>query len=287
MTSHLILRPALWIAGVLSIAAAVSLSSQAAETRIISAAPYEAELSGRTVAFLARDLETGIDFILDGSELQQRHTPHSTFKIPNLLIALETGIAGSLDDHRVWDQEKRPVEPHWPAPWRQDQTLGEAFARSTVWYFQDLSLEIGTDAYRSKLSEWRYGNADVAAGSDVFWLDGSLRISVNEQVTFLENLLEAALDIRSENIAALDQASLSGTEEGLTLHGKTGIGPDDFSNWDGAFSGWYVGYLRRENRAPVVFALHASGPSFSSIAAFRRPFALRLLTDAGLMPPMP
>ena len=95
--------------------------------------------------------------------------------------------------------------------------------------------------------------------------------------------MRGRLDVRPRTISALDRASLSGTEGTVAVHGKTGAGPDDPSNADGAFSGWYVGYLRRQGGEPVVFALHVTGPSFGAIAGFRRAFALRVLTDVGLV----
>jgi len=48
--------------------------------------------------------------------------------------------------------------------------------------------------------------------------------------------------------------------------------------------GGYVDYLRREGKAPVVFALHVSAPSFSALREFRKTFAVKLLKNAGLAP---
>ena len=110
-------------------------------------------------SLLARDLATDTDYVLEGSNLDRRYTPLSTFKIANLVIALETGVAASLDDWRAWIPQERPAEPHWPQDWRQGQTLEQAFRRSVVWYFRDLARRIGSDTYRARLSQWGYGNA--------------------------------------------------------------------------------------------------------------------------------
>lgn len=268
-------------------AAALCVSNPAtaqAETHYLLADEYAQQLSGLTVSFLARDLETGDDVILEGSNLEARKAPWSTFKIPNLLIALETGAAPSLDAWREWDSDCRPAAAHWPDAWKEGQTLEEAFSRLSVWYFQDLALEIGGSVYREKLMDWGYGNAEVPDGSDSFWLGASLQISVREQVGFLENLLTEQLGVSVGTLTALDRASLAGQASGTSLHGKTGSGPDDPANLDGTFSGWYVGYLRREARAPVAFALHVAAPSFSALRDFRREFSVRLLQDAGLAP---
>lgn len=256
----------------------------AAETRVLARRPYAADLTGLAVSFLARDLATGMNHVLEGSDLDARHTPWSTFKIPNLLMALETGTATSLDARREWDPVRRPAARHWPEAWKTGQTLGEAFARSTVWYFQDVARDIGGRVYRERLATWRYGNASVPDGSDRFWLDGTLRISVREQVAFLDNALSGRLAVAPRNVDALLTASRDGDGLQATLHGKTGTGPVEPGRLNGAFSGWYVGIVRRPDRAPVVFALHVSAPSFARLRTFRRAFAVRLLEDAGLAP---
>ncbi|MCO6392044.1 hypothetical protein GTW25_13490 [Aliihoeflea aestuarii] len=253
-----------------------------AETRDIAIDRYQAETADLSVSFLARDLSTGTEYVLEGSDLKTRHVPFSTFKIPNLVLALETGVASSLGAWREWDAMQRPAASYWPEEWRESQDLGTAFARSSVWYFQDLALEIGGPVYRERLAEWRYGNGEASDGSDDFWLTGELQISVKEQVDFLDSLISGRLDVATSSLAALAAASDSGAVDDTILHGKSGSGPDDPENTGGSFSGWYAGYLSRKDDAPVVFALHVAGPSFGSIRNFRKDFAIRLLRDVRL-----
>lgn len=253
-----------------------------AKTQEISINSYQAEVSNLSVSFLARDLSTGVEYVLEGSDLETQRVPFSTFKIPNLVLAIETGVAPSLDIWREWDAMQRPSASHWPEEWQESQDLGTAFARSSVWYFQDLALEIGGPVYRERLTEWRYGNAEASDGSDDFWLTGELLISVKEQVDFLDTLLSGQLNVAPSSLEALASASNSGTVDDVALHGKTGSGPDDPENTSGSFSGWYAGYLSREGDLPVVFALHVAGPSFGSIRDLRKDFAVRLLRDARL-----
>lgn len=260
------------------------LSLQAQERTEIPRAPLAAEIADREVSFLARDLDTGDSFVLEGSALSERFTPWSTFKIPNLLIALETGVADNLDAKRVWDQTRRPAADYWPQDWRQDQTLRTAFKYSAVWYFRDIALDVGTQEYREILEQWRYGNAEVAEGSDVFWLDRTLKISVEEQIAFLTALLEGRLAVEASSLEALAVASLTGESEGRSLHGKTGAGPVEAGNFDGAFEGWYIGFVMRPDRKSAVFALHARAPRFQALRSFRKDFTVRLLKEAGLLP---
>ncbi|MCR9137489.1 MAG: penicillin-binding transpeptidase domain-containing protein [Alphaproteobacteria bacterium] len=267
---------AIWLLG-------TSNSSFAETSRTIPRDPHASRLGDRMVSFLARDLETSVDYVLEGSDLDGRHAPWSTFKIPNLLIALETGIAPSLEAERQWDPARRPAASYWPRDWRGDQTLRTAFRRSAVWYFQDLSLEIGAEHYRATLRDWHYGNAVAADGSDRFWLDRSLQVSVREQVEFLDRLLHGELVVSGASIDALSEASLAGRFEGSSLHGKTGSGPAIPGRFNGAFEGWYSGFVLRPGQKPVVFSLFVTAPSFNSLRDFRKDFAVHLLKETGLL----
>lgn len=256
-----------------------ALAQDDAAQTVLPRASHAQMIGELQVSFIARDLETGASYVLEGSEPDRRRTPWSTFKIPNLVIALELGAAESLETALPWNPSERPAAEYWPQDWRQDQTLRTAFIRSSAWAFQDLAVEIGTDAYQDILPDWAYGDAEVADGSDKFWLDHTLEISPREQTVFLARLLQGELGVSEASLAALDEVSRAGQREDGELHGKTGAGPVDLDEPDGRYEGWYVGYLTRTGRAPVVFALHAEASSFSSLAPFRRAMAEQLLSD--------
>ena len=260
-------------------------SSAIAEEAIrLDRAPLANVIDNRDVTFLAHDLETDRRYILEGSDTEERHAPWSTFKIPNLLIALETGVVPDLDTMTAWDRERRPAMRYWPDSWRQDQSLRTAFQRSAVWYFQDIALDVGSDRYQTILADWEYGNASVPEGSDRFWLNSGLEVSVSEQVAFLERLVRNDLGTSDISLDALITASLTDQVGSYALHGKTGAGPVAAGNFPGRFEGWYVGFVLRDDAAPIVFALHTEGPDFRSIRAFRQEFATRLLIEAELLP---
>ncbi|MEE4296996.1 MAG: penicillin-binding transpeptidase domain-containing protein, partial [Wenzhouxiangella sp.] len=105
-------------------------------TVVLNESGFENALAGKDVIFCARDLDSGQEWRFRPSRGDERHRPFSTFKIPNLVIALETGVALSLDDQRPWRREERPPSDYWPEAWKQDQTLVSAFRRSAVWYFR-------------------------------------------------------------------------------------------------------------------------------------------------------
>ncbi|WP_299408765.1 penicillin-binding transpeptidase domain-containing protein [uncultured Roseobacter sp.] len=242
---------------------------------------FTGDIGERQSSFLALDLTSGARCVLAGSDLETRHAPWSTFKIPNTLIALETGVAESIESWRDWDPKLRPAAHYWPDAWRQGQTLQSAFQRSAVWYFQDIAVEVGAPRYRDLLSDWGYGNADVPTGSDTFWLGGPLALSVTEQVHFLERLLTGALRVDDVHLEALTRVAAAGNLGALKLYGKTGAGPVQAGQFSGSFEGWYAGWLGQNGKVAVVFAHHAQGAHFSSIRSFRQDFAEVLLKACG------
>ncbi|WP_375569221.1 penicillin-binding transpeptidase domain-containing protein [Ahrensia marina] len=267
-----------------SFALLTSAQAQQTNTATLPLAPHQESIEDRDVSFLAYDLETNTRYVLEGSDLQSRHAPWSTFKIPNLIIALDSGFTPDLDTVRPWDQQTRPASFWWPDAWRQEQSLRTAFQRSAVWYFRDIAQHVGASTYRTQLTAWDYGNAGAPDGSDSFWLSGALEISVEEQVAFLASLLTGELGVPDAQLAALTEASLAREINEHALHGKTGGGPVVSGNFSGPFEGWYVGFVDRTNAMPVVFALHTQGPSWNSIREFRQSFTTRLLIEANLLP---
>lgn len=242
------------------------------------------EIADRFVVFYAKDLPTGSVFAYRPEAVDVRHPPFSSFKIPNLLIALETGVAHSLDHERVWDPQRRPPEAYWPDDWRENQTLETAFRRSVPWYFQDIAKEIGGARYRDALTRFGYGNVAVPDGDDSFWLGGPLEISPREQVAFIERLLLGQLDLRPATIDAIRAVSVLSETAGYVLHGKTGSGPVVPGQFDGAFEGWLVGWVEKPDGNTVAFALYVRGPSFESINAFRYEMSAQFLRAIGALP---
>ncbi len=255
--------------------------AQARESMELSL-PQRVQAGRQTVAYL-RDLESGLDYALGGERVGERHPPFSTFKIPNFLIALETGAAES-ESCLEYDPEKRPRQSYWPEDWAQDQNLHSAFRRSAAWAFQDLAQKIGEKVYETYLSNFRYGNQQ--ASGDAFWLDRSLAISPREQVNFLERLVTEKLAISPAHIERLKRAALDKEVEGYRLFGKTGSGPVVADQFDGPFEGWYVGWLERPEGAPVVFAVWAQAESYSELRAYRRQAAEAILAGRGYLPPV-
>jgi beta-lactamase class D len=160
-----------------------------------------------------------------------------------------------------------------------------SFERSTAWYFQSLVPHVGASNYQRWLDRFGYGNRVVPPDGDDFWLDGSLRVSVREQVEFLACLATTGCGTSRHSVQLLERLAQQDSAGPRRLYGKTGSGPLRRGDFDGPFGGWFVGYVRGANaQAPVVFALYAEGESFSSLRSFRRQMAMRLLTQIQAWP---
>nr|AMP57332.1 transpeptidase [uncultured bacterium]AMP57389.1 transpeptidase [uncultured bacterium] len=250
-------------------------------TQIINAEAYAAKIGANKVTFLAVDLKTDKCHVIDAEGLDKRHGPFSTFKIPHTLIALETGAAKSIDEKIVWNPVKRPAKDFWPSTWKANHTLTTAFKHSTAWYYQELAQRISPAQYETWLARFSYGNQAFTPGSDGFWLNGELKISPREQVEFLYCLIKNGCGVKAATLNAFEKIALQETHNSKSLYAKTGAGPIDPNNNDGAFEGWYMGYIK-DNRKPVsAFAIYVESESFSAIKNFRRTFALQLLSDLG------
>ena len=107
--------------------------------------------------------------VSDRERAEAGYLPASTFKIPNSLIALETGVVADADSDDVpWDKVVREFDA-----WNQDHTLRTAFKASAVPVFQDIARKIGPERMQQYVDAFDYGNRDIGgAPIDTFWLNG-------------------------------------------------------------------------------------------------------------------
>ena len=109
------------------------------------------------------------------------HLPASTFKIPNSIIALETGVVENDSTLFKWDGKKRAL-----AIWEKDMILHEAFHRSCVPCYQEIARKIGVARMKAHLRKFDYGYMLVDSSNlDIFWLEGASRINQFQQIDFL------------------------------------------------------------------------------------------------------
>lgn len=196
--------------------------------------------AGLKGTFVLLDSRTGRLLRTDPERARTRFLPASTFKIPNTLIALETGVAPGPDFALSWDPKAAPRQAWWPESWARDHTLATALPNSVVWFYQEVARRIGPDRMRSWLNRFAYGNRDLSGGIDRFWLDGGLRISPDEQVDFLRRFYFGRLPVSERSTRIVKGLLVLEETPSWRLSGKTG--------WAGSVQpqiGWLVGYLER------------------------------------------
>jgi beta-lactamase class D len=208
---------------------------------------------------------------------RRRFAPCSTFKIANTAILLESGAAP--DPAFTLPYDPRLAQP---AQWARDFSLAGAFKASALWYYQAMARRAGMDAMRTWVERFDYGNEDVSGGIDragtPFWVDGSLRISADEQVGFLRRLREGRLGLSDRVTRMTLQVMVAEQGSAWRLSAKTGAcrpSGEDTSNW-------YVGFVER--RAEVhYFALQIGAPEYGRAFEQRVPIARAILRERGLI----
>jgi len=212
--------------------------------------------AGRTGAFEMIDCSSGEVFQSDAKSCAERIPPCSTFKIWNTAIGLELGEIGGADElFWKWDGKKRFLEA-----WNRDQTLRSAFAASCVPAYQALARKTGPKRMQEWLDKIGYGDRNISAGVDVFWLPAPgrkpLLISPDEQARLLGRLAAGDVPFSAKVRAELrDVMTVRKTDRG-TLYGKTGSGEtgDGRTNW-----GWFVGYVQTAQGKLWAFACLLKG----------------------------
>jgi beta-lactamase class D len=191
------------------------------------------------------------DYLIIASDKDRSGTaqlPASTFKIPNSLIALETGVVGDPDkDIFKWDGVTRSIEA-----WNKDHTLRSAIAVSAVPVYQEIARRIGQERMQKYVDLFEYGNRDIGGGIDQFWLTGNLRIDPMQQVDFVDRLRRGVLPV-SKRSQDLVRDILSVTKVGdATIRFKTGLVGAEIGK---PSLGWLVGWVEKGSDR-TVFALN-------------------------------
>jgi beta-lactamase class D len=199
-------------------------------------------------------------WIGSAADCATRLSPASTYKIPHALIGLATGVVTGTTVEK-WDGVTRPDQPKW----NQDHTVFSAMRPSVLWFFQKMAPRIGADRAREWLQRFDYGNADTSGPITLYWVNGTLRISPDEQLVFLKKFYDGSLPVSIAHVDRLKDAlaQAPGTVEnargvhtlearwrdGSSLNAKTGAS----TIASGESVSWLVGQLTVERRR-LVFA---------------------------------
>jgi beta-lactamase class D len=189
-------------------------------------------------AFLMCDLSSANCQCYNRELVDSAFIPASTFKIVNSIIALETGVMKDISDTIGWDGVKRPVDS-----WNTDSDMKSAYRNSTVWFYQEIARRIGEEPMKNWLHKLKYGNESIAGGIDQFWLTGELRITPQEQMDFLFQLVNRKLPLSDRTYKMMEELMVFEQTDGYTIRAKTGWGDQK-----GEDVGWFIGYVTVDNK---------------------------------------
>ena len=257
-------------AGALPSRALANVAPQRSEIRESLAKRFTDE--GTVGTFVGYRTDDYLIIASDADRSGQAFLPASTYKIPNSLIALETGVVQDPDkDVFKWDGVKRSIEA-----WNQDHTLRSAIAASAVPVYQEIARRIGAERMQKYVDLFEYGNRNIGGGIDQFWLTGDLRIDPVQQIDFLDRLRRGVLPIskRSQD-RVRDILPVIKTGD-ATIRAKTGLLGAELGK---PSLGWVVGWTEKGS-AQTVFALNLDVREPRHVAA-RMKLTQQCLTDIG------
>lgn len=238
-------------------------------------AAFEAE--GAVGTFVLYDAATGQTLRYDPERAAVRFSPASTSKIWNSLVFLDRGVVTDVDAIAEWDGVER-----WADAWNRDHSLRSGLEVSAVWLFQRYARAVGAEGYDAVYARQPYGNSTMGEPLDMAWLNGTLRISADEQVAFLDALLHDDLafapDVQATVRGIVPVLAEAG---GLRLKGKTGW----YVHEPDPELGWLVGWVEGPD-GPSVFAMNAESAPGATFDVMRGRLRIvrAVLAEAGVFP---
>jgi bla regulator protein BlaR1 len=205
------------------------------------------------------DAATGKRLVRQG-QCYERVTSGSTFKIAISLMGFDSGI---LRDAHAPTLPFKKGYVDWIPSWRTATDPTSWMKNSVVWYSQQTTTRLGAARVQRYADSFNFGNHDLSGdpgknnGLTLSWISSSLKISPDEQVAFLTNVVNRKFPLTPHAYAMtaqlLKQTSLA---NGWEIYGKTGSGSPvlpDGTQVDGHDYGWFVGWATKGTRT-IVFA---------------------------------
>ncbi|GJM31608.1 MAG: beta-lactamase [Saprospiraceae bacterium] len=221
-------------------------------------------------AILIYDPQQKVYYSNDFNWAKQGQLPASTFKIPNSIIGLETGVVKNDSTLFKWDGKKRYL-----SVWERDMIFRDAFHLSCVPCYQEIARNIGTQRMKEYVKKFDYGNVVVdSATIDQFWLEGNSKISPFQQIAFLQRFYTSKLSISERTYQIMKRLMVMDKNDAYQLSGKTG-----WSIVDGHNNGWFVGYMEQGDQV-YYFATNVEPLADMNMDDF--PGARKVVTMKGL-----
>ncbi|MDR3006984.1 MAG: penicillin binding protein transpeptidase domain-containing protein [Sphingobacterium sp.] len=238
----------------------------------------QCQVSGAIAVY---DNKRGTWILSDTTNTQSLALPASTFKIINMLIALETKTI--KDEHSIvqWPGSTDTVKYGYRPNIYKNITVKEAFEVSAGWAFIEIAKKIDRSVYRKYLEACDYGNVDLSESGSDFWNFGSMGISPINQVEFLKKLYVGDLPFAKRNMDIVKRVMVSEKNDDYIIRSKTGWTMANQIN-----TGWWVGYV--EQKGDVYFFATRliqdrkfNRPDFS---ACRKEITKKVLRDLNILP---
>ncbi len=213
-----------------------------------SAVDYKNIFSDRDGCFIITDLATGkIVDEYNSARCKKRFSPYSTFKVSAALMAFEKGVFKDENHIVKWDGVKRDR-----TELNQDLTPLTFMSLSAKWVTEWIMPQIGKKDIKSFLHSFHYGNEDFSGGMKNAWVSSSLKISAQEQVSFIANFWNGKLGL-SDRTTELTKKTIFVKKLGKNteLYGKTGtgcIGDKSCMSRPGKMLGWFVGVVKSDSK---------------------------------------
>jgi beta-lactamase class D/imidazolonepropionase-like amidohydrolase len=157
----------------------------------------------RHECFMLQPLDGSPAFVNDRAECAVRTAPASTFKIPHSLIALETGVITDPLLPVPWDGTKQ----NFPS-WEREHSLDSAVKNSVIWFFRRTAGLIGRERMLQSLAKIGYSGDSFEGDITAFWINGDLTVSGEEQLRFLQKLVQYELPVERKDVDAVKAAFL-------------------------------------------------------------------------------
>jgi beta-lactamase class D len=213
--------------------------------------------------------------VLDARRARKGYLPHSTFDPVAALVGLEVGTLNDELEVFRWDGRPKPVRS-----WERDHDLASGMCYGPVWMFQEIARRTGRARMKDWLERLEYGNEDIAGGTDLFWLQGGLRVSAMQQVRFLHRLAEGRLPATQRAQRLVRSAMAVERTSAYTLYAKTGTSSQAMREpvW------WWTGWIERRGRPEAYFAMNFT-PNGTNRTTDRFEIGRAILQESGALPP--
>jgi beta-lactamase class D len=219
-------------------------------------------------------------FVSDTLGINQETLPASSFKIMNLLIALETQTIRDENEVVRWMGRTDTVKYGYRPDIYKDMSVKEAFETSAGWVFVELAKKIGKEEYQAYLKKCNYGNNRLNEQDADFWNFGDFAISPRNQVEFVNQLYQETLPFSKKNMAIVKQVMLSEQTDAYTLRAKTG-----WTRANNINTGWWTGYLETE-KGTYIFAtrlLQDRNQNRSDFGTCRKDITKKVFKELGIL----